>query len=65
MRVWMRMWWEYVCWCVFADGGACVRCDVWFGVFVSLSGNRLGAEGGAAMAFAVQHLTSLTSLQYV
>ena len=34
-------------------------------VCVSLSGNSLGVEGGAAMAGAVQHLTSLTTLEYV
>ena len=57
--------------CVFADGGVgwmCVRC-VWClvcgAVCVSLSVNDIGAEGGAAMAGAVQHLTSLTTLEYV
>ncbi len=34
-------------------------------VCVSLSENDLGAEGGAAMAGAVHHLTSLTTLKYV
>jgi hypothetical protein len=38
-------------------------------VRVSLSyndlGRDLGAEGGAAMAGALQHLTSLTTLEYV
>jgi hypothetical protein len=46
----------------------CVVCGVLFvcGVAcVSLSYNDLGAEGGAAMAGAVQHLTSLTTLEYV
>ena len=62
MRVWMRMRWEYGYVCVFADGG----CGCLFGVVcVSLSNNWLGAEGGAAMAGAVQHLTSLTILRYV
>jgi hypothetical protein len=71
MRVWMRRGvgvWVWVCvfvcgrWCwmcvccVFGDGGV---------VHVSLSYNDLGAEGGAAMAGAVQHLTSLTTLKYV
>jgi hypothetical protein len=42
--------------CVFGDGGV---------VCVSLKRNDLGAEGGAAMAGAVQHLTSLTTLEYV
>jgi hypothetical protein len=49
-----------------------VALDVWFGVCfvcgvvcVSLSKNDLDAEGGAAMAGAVQHLTSLTTLKYV
>ncbi len=37
----------------------CLVCGV---VCVSLSGNDLGAEGGAAMAGAVQHLTSLRTL---
>ncbi len=58
--------------CVFADGG--VGCVVWFGVwrvvwcrvvYVSLGDNGLCVEGGAAMAGAVQHLTSLTTLEYV
>ena len=40
----------------------CVVCGV---VCVSLSWNNLGAEGGAAMAGAVQHLRSLTTLEYV
>jgi hypothetical protein len=58
---------EYGCGCVFADGGVgyvalCVVCGV---VCVSLSYNKLGAAGGAAMAGAVQRLTSLTTLQYV
>ncbi len=47
----------------------CMRCGVygvWCGeVCVSLSHNDLGAEGGAAMAGAVQHLASLRTLQYV
>ncbi len=44
----------------------CVWCGVWCGeVCVSLSGNDLGAEGGAAMAGALQRLTSLTTLKYV
>jgi hypothetical protein len=34
-------------------------------ICVSLRGNDLGAAGGAAMADAVQHLTSLTTLEYV
>jgi hypothetical protein len=68
MRVWMRRGvgvWVYVC--VFGDGGVgcvCVCCV--FGVVcVSLRENWLDAEGGAAMAGAVQHLTSLTTLEYV
>ncbi len=69
MRVWMRMRWEYGYVCVFGDGGGwmcvrCVRC-VCGVVCVSLSNSWLGAEGGAAMAGAVQHLTSLTTLEYV
>ena len=51
--------------CVAVVVFACVCdlvCDL---VCVSLSGNDLGAEGGAAMAGAVQHLTSLTALGYV
>ncbi len=40
----------------------CLVCGL---VWVSLSHNDLGAEGGAAMAGAVQHLTSLTTLEYV
>jgi hypothetical protein len=32
---------------------------------VSLSGNRFGAEGGAAIAGVLPHLSSLTTLQYV
>ena len=44
----------------------CVVCGVMCGVVcVSLGANQLGAEGGAAMAGAVQHLTSLTTLEYV
>ncbi len=65
--------WEYghMYVCVFGDGGGwmCVRCDVsWVvcGVVrVSFNRNRLGPEGGAAMAGAVQHLTSLRTLEYV
>jgi hypothetical protein len=64
MRVWMRkgvgVW---VCVClqtVVFD--VCWVCGV---VCVSLTGNWVGAEGGAAMAGAVQHLTSLTTLEYV
>jgi hypothetical protein len=34
-------------------------------VDVSLSYNRLGAEGGSAIAGALPHLPSLTILQYV
>jgi hypothetical protein len=51
-----RWWWVDVCevWCLVC----CVVC-------VSLSRNRLDAEGGAAMAGALQHLTSLTTLRYV
>ncbi len=57
--------WVYVC--VFCDGGVgcvfwCMVCGV---VCVSLKRNDLGAEGGAAMAGAVQHLTSLATLKYV
>ena len=44
-------------------------CEMWWLVCgvacLSLSRNDLGAEGGAAMAGAVQHLTSLTTLEYV
>ena len=40
----------------------CLVCGV---VCVRLDGNDLGAEGGAAMAGALQHLTSLTTLEYV
>jgi hypothetical protein len=70
MGVWMRMRWEYGyvrvcgrwCWmCGLVCGVGCV-CGV---VCVRLSDNRLGEEGGAAMAGAVQHLTSLTTLEYV
>ena len=47
----------------------CVWCVVWCFVCgvvcVSLRRNDLGAEGGAAMAGAVQHLTSLRTLEYV
>jgi hypothetical protein len=50
-----RRWWVEVC-------EVCVLCGV---VCVRLSDNRLGAEGGAAMADAVRHLTSLTTLKYV
>ena len=59
--------WEYGCVCLrtvvldVCELG-CMVCRL---VCVSLSGNRLGAEGGAAMAGAVQHLTSLTTLEYV
>ncbi len=45
-----------------------VICDVWcvVGVVcVSLRVNYLDADGGAAMAIAVQHLTSLRTLKYV
>ena len=46
--------------------GVCEVCFVVCGVVcVSLGWNDLGAEGGAAMAGAVQHLTSLTTLGYV
>ncbi len=34
-------------------------------VDVSLSENSLGAKGGSAIAGALPHLTSLTTLQYV
>ncbi len=44
-------------WCL-----VCVVCCV---VCVRLRGNDLGAGAGAAMAGAVQHLTSLTTLKYV
>ena len=45
-----------VCWvCGFVCGFVCV----------SLSDNGLYAAGGAVMAGAVQHLTSLTTLGYV
>ncbi len=59
---------------MFADCGVgCVVCGVWCVVCglvcglvcVSLSGNNLGAVGGAAMAGAVQRLTSLTTMKYV
>ena len=60
--------WEYGYVCVLRTVELDV-CEVWClvcgVVCVSLSGNRLGAEGGAAMAGAVQHLTSLTALEYV
>jgi hypothetical protein len=47
-----------------ADGEVECAFGVWCGV-LSLSLNGLGAAGGAAMAGAVQHLTSLTALEYV
>jgi hypothetical protein len=49
---------EYDCG-LFADGGVgCAVC-------VSLSDNWLGVKGGAAIVGTVQHLTSLTTLEYV
>ncbi len=47
MRVWMRMRWEYGHMCVFGDGAVDGGA---YCVVVSLSKNRLGAEGGAAFA---------------
>jgi hypothetical protein len=38
--------------------GLCTMC-------VSLSFNDIGAEGGAAIAGALHHMTSLTTLKYV
>jgi hypothetical protein len=57
-----------MCVCLQMVVGGCVWCVVWcvwFGVCVRLNSNRLGAEGGAAMAGAVQRLTSLRTLKYV
>ncbi len=51
-----------VCTCLLCVFGVCFVCVC---VCVSLSGNDFGAEGGAAMAGAMQHLTSLTTLEYV
>ena len=74
---WDVEWCECECGCVGGGAGggcACGRgrvgcvCEVWCVcdlVCVSLSENGLGAEGGAAMAGAVQHLTSLTTLGFV
>ena len=55
-------------WCVWMMlmrmcGRGCVA--VWLCVDVSLSHNVLGAEGGSAIAGALPHLTSLTTLEYV
>jgi hypothetical protein len=50
--------------CVVIDAKEVVLLDV-VCCIVSMSTNDLGAEGGAAMAGAVQHLTSLTTLEYV
>ena len=66
MRGWMR---RVVVLYVGVFGEVGVWMCVWYGVCdmvcVSLRANFLGAEGGAAMAGAVQHLTSLTTLEYV
>jgi hypothetical protein len=56
--------WLWVClWMVVLH----VWFGVWSGVYVSLSETDIGhsAECGAAMAGAVRHLTSLTTLEYV
>ncbi len=72
--VWARLWMRRLWWSMGVGGCFCVRwclmCGLVCGfvcgvVCVSLKYNKLGAEGGAAMAGAVQHLTSLTTLLYV
>ncbi len=49
---------------VFAEGGVGCACGLVYGVVcVRLGGNILYPKGGAAVAGAVQHLTSLRTLE--
>ena len=70
LPVWCGRYVEVVCWCVCGCDGmmvcgamglcVCLACGV-----VSLSSNRIGDEGAAAIGAGLVHVPSLTTLEYV